>query len=254
MTDFIAASHFTQGRISSVDLLVLHTAEGPTDAHDLGRYFRDTDRDASSHSGADASCLVNYVHFTDTAYAAPGANADGDHLELCGFASWSHAEWMAHDGLLDQAAKWLAQRAHARAIPLVFRDAAELKADKRGVTFHREVSEAFHLSTHTDPGLHFPIDHVLELARTKLAHLDDHDRPAATRTAPRFPGQLGLGSHGTAVAAWQRRLARRWGYLVKVDGSFGARTQRATRGFQHDHRLEVDGIVGPKTWAAAWPS
>jgi len=62
---------------------------------------------------------------------------------------------------------------------------------------------------------------------------------------------LSKGSRGSAVRDLQKRLEAmgyalpRWG----VDGDFGQETERAVRLFQQVNSLEVDGIVGPKTWA-----
>ena len=38
----------------------------------------------------------------------------------------------------------------------------------------------------------------------------------------------------------------KWG----ADGDFGNDTHQAVKSYQRDHGLEVDGEVGPMTWAA----
>jgi peptidoglycan hydrolase-like protein with peptidoglycan-binding domain len=55
---------------------------------------------------------------------------------------------------------------------------------------------------------------------------------------------LRTGSTGAAVQALQLSLG------VQSDGDFGPLTDAAVRTFQRAHHLAVDGVVGPKTWAA----
>lgn len=55
---------------------------------------------------------------------------------------------------------------------------------------------------------------------------------------------LRSGSKGKAVAVWQIIAD------AIPDGEFGTQTEKATRIFQQQHGLQVDGIVGEKTWAA----
>lgn len=57
---------------------------------------------------------------------------------------------------------------------------------------------------------------------------------------------LKRGSRGALVEQVQRRLVYQ-GYALKIDGIFGAETQRAISAFQKAEGLKVDGIVGPKT-------
>lgn len=61
---------------------------------------------------------------------------------------------------------------------------------------------------------------------------------------------LRTGSAGMDVQELQERL-NALGYSCGVpDGLFGGKTAAAVKAFQGDHRLLVDGVVGPSTWAA----
>ena len=59
------------------------------------------------------------------------------------------------------------------------------------------------------------------------------------------------GDKGVTVRQMQERLAV-LGYLRKqeIDGDFGKITLGAVCGFQLEQHLEVDGVCGPRTWAA----
>lgn len=75
--------------------------------------------------------------------------------------------------------------------------------------------------------------------------------PVGTPT-PAWPGTLlrnRTDDHGTAT--WQAQMAHR-GWTIAVDDIFGPQCERVARAFQAEKGLEVDGIVGPITWAAAW--
>ena len=58
-----------------------------------------------------------------------------------------------------------------------------------------------------------------------------------------------LGSKGSEVKALQE-LLNKAGYNLVVDSDFGPKTEAAVIAFQKQHNLEVDGIVGLKTWIA----
>ncbi len=53
------------------------------------------------------------------------------------------------------------------------------------------------------------------------------------------------GDKGPIVAEWQRVIG------VTADGDFGPKTETATKAWQSRQALVPDGIVGPKSWAAA---
>jgi uncharacterized protein (TIGR02594 family) len=58
---------------------------------------------------------------------------------------------------------------------------------------------------------------------------------------------------GNKVRTIQQALVDRGFVLGEVDGVWGRRTIAAVKAFQTQQRLEVDGIVGPQTWAALFP-
>lgn len=57
------------------------------------------------------------------------------------------------------------------------------------------------------------------------------------------------GSKGNSVREAQCKLNAK-GAKLAVDGKFGPATDKAVRNFQRSKGLEVDGVVGPKTWGA----
>jgi hypothetical protein len=58
------------------------------------------------------------------------------------------------------------------------------------------------------------------------------------------------GSKGPEVSRIQARLKELGYYLGPIDADFGGGTESAVRAFQRAEQLNVDGQVGPKTWAA----
>ena len=78
-------------------------------------------------------------------------------------------------------------------------------------------------------------------------------KPASS--APPWPGRLlenrSPMMHGADVLAWQRQMRAR-GWHLTADSYYGPASSSICRKFQRDKHLTVDGVVGPKTWAAAW--
>jgi GH24 family phage-related lysozyme (muramidase) len=61
---------------------------------------------------------------------------------------------------------------------------------------------------------------------------------------------LRRGSRGDSVRRLQAALAGKGFDPGPVDGDFGPGTERAVRRFQQAMGLQIDGIAGPRTWAA----
>ena len=61
---------------------------------------------------------------------------------------------------------------------------------------------------------------------------------------------LRRGAKGEDVKRLQTLLKSHGSPSLAVDGDFGPATEAAVRHFQSEHKLVVDGVVGPQTWAA----
>lgn len=59
-----------------------------------------------------------------------------------------------------------------------------------------------------------------------------------------------LGSKGNDVKILQEKLNSLLNAGLVADGAFGAKTETALKTFQQIKKLTVDGVCGPKTWAA----
>jgi len=75
-------------------------------------------------------------------------------------------------------------------------------------------------------------------------------QPASPRPTPVPTRSLETGARGASVKALQEALAAHGFSPGTADGRFGEDTRRALTGFQRAKGLEVDGVAGPRTWAA----
>lgn len=162
----IQAAGYNRGRFyqesTHVDWLVLHSAEGATSEIGLGNYFTHT-TDGSSNTGiGQGGGYATYVNYADTCWAAPPLNQEAEHVEICGFAGWTRAQWLSMPKMLETVARWIAWRCAVRAIPI--RHVLLPSRGTSGVSGHKDVNNQYHQSTHWDPGPNFPWDVVIARA------------------------------------------------------------------------------------------
>jgi hypothetical protein len=76
--------------------------------------------------------------------------------------------------------------------------------------------------------------------------------PGPSPGAPPWPGTL-LSDFtvGGGTIQWQQQMAHR-GWNIDVDDLYGPASAQVCRQFQAEKGLDVDGVVGPITWDAAW--
>lgn len=254
---FVQARNFTRGRSNEIDVLVIHTMESPEHddtAEAVANWFAGpTAPQASAHYCIDDNSIVQCVHDEDVAWHAPGANHNGLGFEHAGRAAQTKTDWNDEYStqMLERSAELVAEKCKEYHIPVVWLQAADLRAGRRGITGHVQVSDAFKRSDHRDPGTSFPVEAYLARVREHMGdafvpvHLHRHrdKKPAQDPT-------LKEGSHGYQVKRLQRLLEHAGFSPGDIDGAFGPNTLKAVRKAQKAHGLATDGIVGPLTWHA----
>lgn len=156
--------------------IVLHATESDprvTNAWNIASWFAQPKGIGSAHLVVDddANCYRS-LEDDQVPQAARGANTTGLHIELLAPAgaslTWSADDWLSHAILLNAAADLVADWCRAYEVPVEFVDAEGLIAGNRGITTHAEVTKAFKLDDHVDPGPNFPIVVFIEKVRERV--------------------------------------------------------------------------------------
>lgn len=163
---FVPALHFTKGRLKTIQLIVIHSAECPKNegaARGVANYFATTDREASAHFTVDDKEIIQSVHVEDTAWAAKNANANGVNLEHAGYAKQTEMEWLDDYGraMLELSAQLAADLCKQFNIPVsmaTFASPTNPVVTQAGFVGHMSVP--LH-GSHSDPGTGFPWDYYL---------------------------------------------------------------------------------------------
>lgn len=173
----VQALNYTRAnrKADSIKWVVLHSQEGAetaTKAETVALWFagknpRFAAPKSSAHYAVDCNSIVQMVHERDVAWAAPGANRHGIHLEHAGKARQTTAQWRDafSEPMLMLSAILTARTCTTYKLPIRFVTGTELDAGMKGITTHNAVTRS-NLSkrgSHTDPGPNFPMDWYLGL-------------------------------------------------------------------------------------------
>ena len=185
MTEYLRPANYYRGRQRRLRVIVIHTMETPeTTGRALwcARWFAGLEGPApvaSAHACIDDRSVIRCLPASDTAFAAPGANADGYQIEHAGYMRQSAADWADafSSKQLALSAAHAREIALANSIPFVHLTNEELAAEKSGFIGHDQASSVYKQSDHTDPGPAFPWDHYLAMVRQT-------SNPTPSRKAP----------------------------------------------------------------------
>jgi hypothetical protein len=163
---WIPSPNYSSRGSAGVRLIVLHTAEGARTIESLGNYFQRPRLDASSHVGADdkVNTVGEYVKRANKSWTQAYFNPESVSIELCAFAAWSTEEWHKHPNLLANCAAWIAEEAKQFGLPITKLTALQAQGTGRGVCQHVDLGSLG--GGHHDCGPGFPMDYVLDLARS----------------------------------------------------------------------------------------
>lgn len=159
----------------------MEAAEASTTAERCATYLANLPPDLpkkdwkSAHYCIDSANVIQGVPDHLVAYHAPGVNEIAIGLEHAGYARQTREEWLDDFGerMLRLSVQLSARLCRVWKIQPVFIAAADLPAfvadeHATGFTTHAAVSQAFHRSTHMDPGPGFPMDWYLERVAAEL--------------------------------------------------------------------------------------
>lgn len=173
-----AANDSGPRRPGNIGLIVIHSTEGGT-AASVASYFSRPSTRASTQLVIDDKECWRCVPDLVIPWGAPGANRRGLHIEHCGYAKWSEAEWLLHKPTLERSAYKAALWCWLYRIPRIWLSTEALKAGVKGFCTHAQASAAFPPNAgHHDPGHGFP----------KLKYMQDVRRFYTAISRERAPG------------------------------------------------------------------
>jgi hypothetical protein len=114
---------------------------------------------------------VQYVKDSFVAYGAKGANHNAIHMEITGMMEQSRKQWLDKFSIctLALAADAAAQYCLKYSLPPIHLSDDEIRAGKKGIIGHDQVSRVFLQSDHTDPGPNFPWPRFILMTQAFLA-------------------------------------------------------------------------------------
>jgi N-acetylmuramoyl-L-alanine amidase len=162
-----------------IRLVVIHSAESAdsvgadTSAEGVAIYFARPSTPASAQLAVDRDSCVRMLPDLVIPWAARGANHDGLHVEICGYARWTRGEWLNPDTMLRRAAFRVAKWCWLYGISARWLSDRQLaNGTARGLTTHAQVNLVFKRGDHTDPGPNFPKGVFLKWVRGYIAEID----------------------------------------------------------------------------------
>lgn len=233
----------TKPRAKKIDTITIHHMAGNLSVEACGEVFAPRSRSASSNYGIGSDGRIAcYVEEENAAWTSSSSANDSRAITIevancTGSPEWKVSE-KAYAALIDLC------------VDICQRHGFKLNytGDKTGnLTMHKWFANTLCPGPYLEP--RFP--EIADEVNKRLGEEVVQAKPVENKEVCTVNLLvLRKGSKGTSVKALQALLITNGCYcgISGVDGSFGPATDKAVRQFQAAKKLDVDGIVGSKTW------
>jgi N-acetyl-anhydromuramyl-L-alanine amidase AmpD len=261
---FMQAAHHS-GTQAAVSRIVVHATVSPCvrgGAVSVARYFQSAGAGGSAHYVVDPGEIVACLKETVVAWHAP-PNTGSIGIELCDPQKGAAERWQDddHQDMLRLAAGLVRRVAARWDVPLRRLTVAELRAGRRGICGHIDVSNAFRQTDHSDPGPGFPWAQFMAMVTDDAGPAPETATTWTEELVKDLP-LLKLGADSFDVKTLRAVMFARGrvpegayqgegdlkGWLERT--KFDAELKELVRAAQRAEKLDDDGIVGPISWAA----
>lgn len=173
------AAHDSGPGNKPITRIVIHSTVSPCEkggARKIAAYFRNPQAGGSAHYVVDPGETVQVVYDDVIAWHAP-PNAHSLGIEMCDMPRTLPGRWLDknHRAMLDRVARLTAELCLAYDVPVAHMTTDSVRAGRKGICSHAQVSQAFGQSSHWDPG-QFPWRRFMRKVRAHVTQM--------SRTAP----------------------------------------------------------------------
>lgn len=226
-----------ENRNHEIDTITIHCVVGQLSVQTIGDIFAPESRQASSNYavGYDGS-IGMYVEEKDRSWCTSSRSNDHRAITIevaCDKTAPYTVNDKAYAALIELVAD-ICKRNNIKELKWKADKSLIGQVDKQNMTVHRWFANT------ACPGeyLYEHMGDIADKVNVKLGVVKEEIYP-----------MVQYGSKNEYVKKLQEYL-NKLGASLDADGDFGKLTQTAVKNFQKANSLDVDGIVGPKTWAA----
>jgi hypothetical protein len=161
--------------------IVVHCTVGSDakGAQGTARYFRSSAANGSAHYIVDSDETLQSAFDSVVCWHAP-PNTHSIGIELCcSLSNEGEGHWQRddHQAMLRRAARLTAELCLAYDLPVRKMTVAQVRSNESGICGHIDVSNAFHQSSHWDPGPHFPWSQFMAMVRAEVSAITNPTTP-----------------------------------------------------------------------------